>query len=223
MAESLRERILTGEFPPGASLTSSEQLADEYGVSRLTLREAVNILEADGLLRVRRGPGGGAFVQAPDTHAITRALESLMRFERATVEQLIDVRLVIEPYAASLAAASATDVDVEHMRESVNRMRESLVQSSESAAVYDDWFAENLYFHSCIARAAQNPVVRVLCESLHGVVGSRGVKIRRSERLRSVEEHEEILRLIMERNALGAADAVRAHIERSLYLRRKYL
>ncbi|HEY8217925.1 MAG TPA: FCD domain-containing protein [Acidimicrobiia bacterium] len=219
VAESLRERILDGEFAPDALLPATEALVDEYGVSRPTVREALNVLEADGLVRLRRGPGGGAIVQAPDSVAITRSLESLLRFEGTTIEQLMEVRFVVDPLAARLAAERATAEDLERISASIERQREDAVRTS-----HEEWFTENLHFHWLIAAAAHNPVVRVLSESLHDIVltGGLRVPVEEHERDRSIAEHEAVLRCIAARDADGAERRLREHLERSMRLRREY-
>jgi len=219
VAESLRERILEGEFAPDELLPSPDVLTDEYGVSRPTLREALNVLEADGMIRLRRGPGGGATVQAPDSVAITRSLESLLRFEGTTMEQLMEVRMVVDPLAARLAAERATNDDLVRIADSVECQRQPEVLESHEA-----WFAENLAFHWAIAAASHNPVVRVLSESLHDIVlaGGLRVPVDVTERRRSVEEHEAIYVAIAARDGVGAEREVLGHLERSMSLRRQY-
>jgi GntR family transcriptional repressor for pyruvate dehydrogenase complex len=219
VAESLRERILEGEFEPDELLPSSDQLLEEYGVSRSTLREALNHLEAEGLVRLRRGPGGGAIVQAPDSVAITRSLESLLRFEGTTIEQLMEVRMVVDPVAARLAAERATEEDLTRIADSIDCQRQPDILQS-----HEDWFAENLSFHWAIAAASHNPVVRVLSESLHDIVLKGGLRVPVDvvERRRSVEEHEAIYAAIVAHDGTGAEREMRGHLERSMSLRQKY-
>jgi DNA-binding FadR family transcriptional regulator len=220
VAESLRERILTGEFPPDSLLPATDALLDEYGVSRPTVREALNVLEADGLVRLRRGPGGGAVVQAPDSVAITRSLESLLRFEGTTIEQLMEVRLVVDPLAARLAAERATPEDLAKIAASVERQRRPDVLTS-----HEEWFAENLYFHWSIAAASHNPVVRVLSESLHDIVlmGGLRVPVEEAERAQSIRDHQAISECIAAGDADGAEQRLREHLERSMHLRHRYM
>jgi GntR family transcriptional repressor for pyruvate dehydrogenase complex len=219
VAESLRERILTGEFAPDAYLPPADDLIVEYGVSRPTLREALNVLEADGLVRLRRGPSGGAIVQAPDSVAITRSLESLLRFEGTSIEQLMEVRLVVDPVGVRMAAERATPDDLDRLRASLDRQRHQSVVASHEA-----WFEENLYFHWALAAASHNPVIRVLSESLHDIVltGGIGVEMTQGERERSIADHQAVYACIEARDADGAESALREHLDRSLYLRRKY-
>ena len=220
VADTLRERILTGEFPPDSLLPPTEALLDEYGVSRPTVREALNVLEGDGLVRLRRGPGGGAIVQPPDSVAITRSLESLLRFEGTTIEQLMEVRLVVDPLAARLAAARADADDLALIATSIERQRRRDVLIS-----HEEWFAENLYFHWAIAAASHNPVVRVLSESLHDIVlmGGLRVPVEESERVGSIGDHEAVYACIAAHDADGAEARLREHLERSMHLRRKYM
>jgi GntR family transcriptional regulator, transcriptional repressor for pyruvate dehydrogenase complex len=219
VADALRERILTKEVVTGSHLPSAEDLLAEFGVSRATLREALNVLESEGLVRLRRGPGGGAIVTAPDGLAITRSLDSLLRFEGTTVEQVMEVRLVVDPLAARLAAIHAEPDDLERIATSVERQRRP-----EVIAAHEVWFQENLYFHWAIAAASHNPLVRVLSESLHNIVLTGGLAIvfEESERLGSVADHAAVQERIAAGDPDGAASRVREHLERSLYLRAKY-
>jgi GntR family transcriptional repressor for pyruvate dehydrogenase complex len=219
VAETLRERILSREVPIGAHLPPADALLTEFGVSRATLREALNVLESEGLVEVRRGPGGGAIVTAPDGLAIMRSLESLLRFEGTTMEQLMEVRLVVDPLAVRLAAEEADDDDLRRIRGSVERQRKRDVLES-----HEEWFRENLYFHWAIAAASHNPLVRVLSESLHNIVLAGGIQIdfKASERRRSIDDHAAIYGCLEARDGDGAALRLQRHLERSLYLRARY-
>ncbi len=216
VAETLRERILARDYETGSHLPTPELLVGEFGVSRATLREALNVLESEGLVRLRRGPGGGAIVTAPDGLAIMRSLESLLRFEGTTVEEVMEVRLVVDPLAARLAAERADDDDLTRIRESIGRQREPGVLDS-----HERWFAENLYFHWAIAAASHNPLVRALSETLHNIVLTGGLRVEMSatERRRSIDDHEAIYERLLGRDPGGAATRTYEHLDRSLYLR----
>ena len=220
VADALRERILTKQVETGSHLPTAEELLTEFGVSRATLREALNVLESEGLVRLRRGPGGGAIVSAPDGLAITRSLDSLLRFEGTTVEQVMEVRLVVDPLAARLAARYGEPAEIERIASSVERQARPDVITA-----HEQWFQENLHFHWAIAAASHNPLVRVLSESLHNIVltGGMPVEFEESERRGSISDHAAIHERIAARDPDGAAARVREHLERSLYLRAKYI
>jgi GntR family transcriptional regulator, transcriptional repressor for pyruvate dehydrogenase complex len=220
VADTLRERILAKQVATGSHLPTADELLAEFGVSRATLREALNVLESEGLVRLRRGPGGGAIVTAPDGLAITRSLDSLLRFEGTTVEQVMEVRLVVDPLAARLAALHAEPAELALIAASVERQARPDV-----LAAHEEWFRENLHFHWTIAAASHNPLVRVLSESLHNIVLTGGMPIafEESERRGSIAGHAAIHERIAARDPDGAAATVREHLERSLYLRAKYI
>ncbi|HEY2563261.1 MAG TPA: FadR/GntR family transcriptional regulator [Acidimicrobiales bacterium] len=219
ISESLKERILSGEFPPGSYLPAAGELLEEFEVSRPTLREALNTLETDGLVRLRRGPNGGAIVQSPDNAAIIRQLGFLLRYDGTTIEQLMDVRLLVDPLAARLVAEQGTEEDIGRLRQSLERQRDPKTIRNHEA-----WFKENLYFHWAIAAGSGNPVVRVLSESLHNITLDGGLKIRvkQSERLTSIEEHEAVYTAIAEGDGDKSAEMIRQHLQRSIYLRAHY-
>jgi DNA-binding FadR family transcriptional regulator len=219
VTESLRQRILDGEFPIGELLPPAEVLTEDYGVSRPTLREALNTLEADGLVRLRRGRGGGAIAQAPNPGAIIRSMEWLLRFEGTTVEQILEVRHTVDPLAARLAAERADSEELTTIADSVERQGLPEVLGSQEA-----WFQENLRFHQAIATGAHNPLIRVLFDSLHHIVLTTGqwVPMKRSEREASVKQHRAIYEAIAARHAHEAEHLVRDHLARSLALRQRY-
>jgi GntR family transcriptional regulator, transcriptional repressor for pyruvate dehydrogenase complex len=220
IAESLKDRILSGEFPPGSYLPPAGDLLEEFGVSRPTLREALNALETDGLVRLRRGPNGGAIVQSPDNAAIIRQLGFLLRYAGTTIEQLMDVRLLVDPLAGRLVAETGSAEGIELIRQSLVRQHALKPTSS-----HEEWFKENLYFHWAIASASGNPVVRVLSESLHNISLDGGLKVRfkRSERDRSIDEHQAVFDAIVDGDGDRAAEMIRLHLERSIYMRAHYL
>ena len=148
-----------------------------------------------------------------------RSLASLLRFEGTTIEEVMVVRLVVDPFAASLAAEHADAGDLERIRASVERQRRPEVLES-----HEQWFEENLHFHWAIAAASHNPLVRVLSESLHNIVLTGGLRIvvQTSERARSVDDHVAVYERIAAHDADGAAEHLRRHLERSLYLRAMY-
>ena len=144
----------------------------------------------------------------------------MLRYAGTTIEQLMDVRLLVDPLAARLVAERGSPDGVELIRQSLIRQHALKPTSS-----HEEWFKENLYFHWAIASASGNPVVRVLSESLHNISLDGGLKIRfkRSERDRSIDEHEAVFDAIVEGNGDKAADMLRRHLERSIYMRAHYL
>ena len=108
VAVALREDIERAGWPIDSVLGSEAELIERYDVSRAILREAVRILEHDGAVRTKRGPGGGLVVTAPDSAAIVRAAGLALEHDKVTPQQLVDVRSALEVAAARMTAESVT-------------------------------------------------------------------------------------------------------------------
>ena len=103
IADDLRDTIVRGA-EPGSELPREQELIHRYGVSKPTVREALRILEVEGLVTVRRGINGGAFVAEPSMNALGRAFSVMLRRDSVTLADVFIARQVIEPAAARLAA-----------------------------------------------------------------------------------------------------------------------
>jgi GntR family transcriptional regulator, transcriptional repressor for pyruvate dehydrogenase complex len=106
VADQLREVILT-EYADGDLIGSEDDLVERFGVSRPTLRQAIRMLQTDGLLRVRRGNSGGFFASTPSVQTVARAASLLLRQEGATTEHVDEVSRLTAPAVAARAATNA--------------------------------------------------------------------------------------------------------------------
>lgn len=157
---SLRGAIVRGDLPAGHRLPSEPELAQQLGVSRPMLREALKALEVSGYLEVRRGYGGGRFVSAPEPeefHAITAAPLSTMQVEP---QHVMDVRLAVEPMAARLAAQGGDTADLGLA------LRRLAVAGSRPARTVEAIVA----CHAALVEASGNPVFVAVFESLRGPI-----------------------------------------------------
>jgi GntR family transcriptional repressor for pyruvate dehydrogenase complex len=105
IAGRIRRAIADGTLEPGSQLSAQPELAEEQGVSAPTMREALRILETEGLIGVRRGVHGGAYVKAPNLTAVARQLGMFLQIQGATMRDLYEARMVFEPAAVGLLAA----------------------------------------------------------------------------------------------------------------------
>ncbi|HNI35288.1 MAG TPA: GntR family transcriptional regulator, partial [Microthrixaceae bacterium] len=97
LAVELRDRILNGELAEGERLPVEDDLVEQFGVARSTLREALRVLESQGLITIRRGRGGGPVVTHPDLAPISMALAVSLQLQGTTVADLDEARRLIEP------------------------------------------------------------------------------------------------------------------------------
>src|ERR1700712_21997 len=104
LANELRERILSGDFPEGTPLPPERELVVQTRMSRTTVREALRVLEVQGLVRIKAGRAGGAFVQRPGEESVAGSLDLLIRGRRLRLASVHETREAIEPSCARLAA-----------------------------------------------------------------------------------------------------------------------
>jgi DNA-binding FadR family transcriptional regulator len=121
VADDLRRRIITGEFAPGELLPFEAELAKKYGISRATIREAMAVLQSESLISVRRGAGGGARVLRPDITSATRYTGQLLQSLGATIKDVYEARLMMEPPVVRKFAATRSAADVLALREIIDQ------------------------------------------------------------------------------------------------------
>jgi len=159
IADRIEHAIYDGRLQAGDKLPPERQLVREFSSSRVAVREALRTLEHRGLLEVRQGATGGYFVRAADTGLLLRDFHTLLRRGRVSVTHLVEVRLLLEPEVARLAALRATDVDLKMLRQAIDE-RSDVAPGDRSARLID------LGFHRRLAEAAQNPVHALLAHAL---------------------------------------------------------
>src|SRR6202142_4536054 len=113
LANELRESILSGEFLEGTSLPPERDMVVQTRMSRTTVREALRILEVQGLVRIKTGRSGGAFVQRPDGDSVANSVSLLIRGRQIRMAALLETREGVEPMCALLAAKYRTDEDLD--------------------------------------------------------------------------------------------------------------
>src|SRR6478609_4152275 len=126
IAEQIRTAILTGRVKAGERLSPERELAEQFGVSRVTVRDALRSLEAMGLIEVRVGARGGAFVTAPTGSKVAQAMSDMMMMAVISPEDVVESRLIVELGTVTLACARATDEDLAALRELAERGKSAL-------------------------------------------------------------------------------------------------
>lgn len=150
LAHQLRERILSGSIPEGAALPPERELVEQTQLSRATVREALRILEVQGLLRIKAGRAGGAFVRKPDPQSVADSVELLVRGRSIRLNALHQTREAVEPSCAVLAARHRTEADLEEL-DAANLD----IDTDEMPA----FLAANIRWHIAVARASQNELL----------------------------------------------------------------
>ena len=223
VARTIREQILSGELSQGDSLASEAELTVRFGVSRTTLREALRILETEGLIKVRRGRAGGATVLQPTADRAAYHFGLVLQRRRATMEDIARARGVLEPVCAGLCAAREDHVRVAAELAELVEDCARLVDSDDP----DAFPAAGLRVHNAILDSCGNETLRLLSQALgcvwvhterrllatiHTVAGYPS----RDERLRIAHDLGLVAALIAAGDRLGAEHAMREHARRVL-------
>jgi len=164
IADSIREQIAAGALSAGSPLPNEGELMGHFAVARPTAREALRILEAEGLIEVVRGARGGARVRAPDLRAAARQCAVLLQLQGTTLAEVYEVRLMLEPAAARLASERGPRRDAAAALETVIDEEERAFDQVASLA------EQAIRFQETLVEVAGNPTLAMLVRLLHELV-----------------------------------------------------
>ena len=208
MAQTLQQHILSGHYPGGSQLPPQRELARQLGISRASLREALSMLEALGLVEIQ--PGKGVRINGPHSgRARMHRAYATPALGTLSPRQLIELRLVLEPGWAALAAVRADDSGLRQLQWTQSQLAHALARSDLLAAADAD-----LQFHLLLAQLSGNPGLVAMARQLE-------LAISHSLRLpfawsgaddQPVREHDAIVQAVCAGDAPGAAGAMRAHL-----------
>ena len=210
ITNALIRYIAENDLRGGDQLPSERELVQMIGASRLPLREAVSVLKGLGILEARHGKG--VFVKKLDPAAIFSMLSPLLRV-RAGIDlhHLFEVRLLLETGIAALAAEHHADENLEVLENEADAMRASVRNRA-------DFVTHDKTFHQELARATGNPVFRVFTASLTDLLAELHERYRDNVQYRkaALEEHQQILDAVRQRDAEAASAAIRRHLTNAL-------
>ncbi len=159
IARRIKKAISEGRLVSGEKLPAERDLAQRSKASRVSVREAYRSLEELGLIFVKRGAEGGAFISDVDHEPVSRSLSFMLRLGRTSHEELTEARLLIEPPVARLAARRASEEDIEQLRELL-RKQEAALKGDGDPRQYD------LQFHRLVAECAKNLPLKIVMNSV---------------------------------------------------------
>lgn len=207
IVKQIQGRILCGDLKVGDRLPPERELADQFQVSRTAVREAVKALCEQGLVDVH--PGRGTFITNNQSRAVRNSLGLMIQIGQAEGSaSLVQVREILEPEIAALAALQAGDEHISAMRDAVAAM---------DAAITDpETFIEaDLDFHLALAEATHNPLILALIDSIVDLLREQRTRIFYVEGgpERGQVHHKLILDAMVQRNPEAAREAMRVHLQ----------
>lgn len=211
IVEQIRLLMRQGQLKPGDRLPPERDLCERFGVSRVTVREALRMLESAGLVEIRVGARGGAFVTAPSSNRVGEGLADLLTLSVISAADVTEVRMVLEVGIVPLVCERATEDDLAKL--------DKICERSE-VALRDGVYTMDmsLEFHTAVAQATHNPALEMLVESFRGPI------LMSLEEAREVapemgglgtKEHERFVEAVRSRDADAAARIMREHLART--------
>lgn len=201
VADHLRGEIVSGVRSIGSTLPVERELIEAYGVSRPTLREALRILETEGLLKVTRGVTGGATVIGPSLTLATHAVGMILQAKGTHLVDVQVARSIIEPPAVRMLAANRSEDDLRVLREVLDVERAMLSGSEFPFAA--------MQFHETLMARCGNDTINVFSQILHEIHQGAAImfssvgNVKGSWR-RTLNAHEVLLQLIEDRHGVAA-------------------
>lgn len=216
IADQIRRAILGGKLSEGERLPPERELAEQFGVSRVSVRDALRVLEAMGLIEVRVGARGGAFVTAPTGSLVEQTISDMMIMQVLAPEDIVEARLIVELGTVTLATARATEENLAALRDLDVRAREALAARTYTREISWD-------FHRLLAVAAQNTAVEGMTRSFRNSLSMHRIRTREGVRghERTVEEHGRILQAIERRDGTTARRELAGHLLRGTGLEKR--
>lgn len=204
--DHLRELIDSGRIAPGTRLPSERELCRQLGISRVSLREALRVLESMGYVEVRRGHG--TFIRAVPSPAAS-GLEDWLQAHDDLVTKLFELRLLVEPGVGALVAARADAAVLERLDATIEEMQEA-AQADDLPRV----IAADAEFHHILGHGTQNTVIGDLMEqAMHATGEERRASLAiPGQTARAIVGHRAILQAIAEGDAEGARRAMEQHL-----------
>lgn len=202
--EQLLQYILETPYEVGTKIPNEFELAKIFDVGRSTIREAVKLLISKGILEVRRGSGTYVISTTPAT-LDPLGLQKLGEDKMSIAIDLVDVRLMIEPAMAEMAARNATDEDIEKLRKCCDLVEENILNDKS-------YIQADIDFHVCVAECSKNKVVEQLIPIIDTAVMMLINVTHKKLKQETIETHRAIVDAIAERDPIGAKTAMMMHM-----------
>lgn len=207
-----RQQILSGQMKEGDTIPSERELASQFGVSRVPVREALRILEYIGIIS---NGVDGMIIQRVDVQLFTPGANFATEITQETIENLFEVRIFLESAAAYYAALRHTDEDIEQIRNAITAMSAAIDDPDADSEAFT---RSSHAFHLRVIAAAKNPVLENLYRSLYDLLEISKQYTMRPESVSdsTLMDHEAILYKIESGNADDASKYMKFHLSRAL-------
>jgi GntR family transcriptional repressor for pyruvate dehydrogenase complex len=218
VAQRIVRDVVRGGMKPGDLLPAERSMLETYETGRGTLREALRLLEFQGVIALKPGPRGGPVLLNPDASYLASTLVLLMQLNDAPFRTIVEVRSAMEPMISSLAATRMSSESLDELYSTIEQMRENL----------DDqqlFLEANKGFHDIIAWSSGNALFGYIVDSLLGIMDGTviGIDYPGPRRAAILKAHDEIFQALKARDPVASEQRMREHIDAYVtYAERKF-
>lgn len=215
IANQIRELVANGKLKPGDRLPAERELSAKFNVSRNTLREALRALELSGMIELRKGATGGAFVLPGSSGVIVNGLRDLYHLGAITPQHLTEARIWISSVVVRVACERLTEQDLQQLEENV-----AAAAAAQKAGNFEERAELHNQFHILLASATRNPIIQITVESMMEVMRQFIKVIGPSENPYTLPSRRRLLKHLRDRDADAAEQEMTKFLQR---LEIKYL
>ena len=205
--DALKENILAGKFKEGDCLPTQELLAQQFGVSRTVMREALNKLSSLGLIESHQGRG--TFIRSPDAKVVMEPMFHALMLDETSTRELIETRYYLEPIIARLAAKDAEPQQITALQELIGLMEQHYRHGDIEAFARED-----LAFHLTLAECSKNSILQRILGIIRDMLLDFIVKLKRTPGTpeQAIADHKKILAAVIQKDPDLAEQAMQRHI-----------
>ncbi len=210
IVDQIKEAVYQKRFKVGDKLPSERELTEQFQTSRVTVREALRTLEYSGILEIKRGVDGGAFVRDPHTKFVNDFLQDMFFMGNIQVPHLTEARMAVEPFAAKVACERISSSALDQIGQNIADTEECVKRNN-----FKDARLLNLEYHRLIAQASANPVIFFLVDSIMDIMEKNISSIPLSSKPveSTLHYHEEIYQAMKSLDSERVQDLMRHHIK----------
>lgn len=207
IVQQVRNNIINGKLSVGDRLPSERVLAEQFGVSRNTLRKAINSLVQLGLVIVKKGSTGGAFISQEGGSTISTAIQDMYSFGNISIEELTEARKILTTAVVRQACERCTAEDIQALEENVRKVKKALEQQD-----IEERTSLNINFYQLLGRAAKNQVLTILMDAVGKVIVHFAYSTGLAEPAFFLPVRYKIIECLYSRDAVAAEEAIAQHL-----------
>lgn len=207
VCDQIRQQLASGQLRPGDRLPGDRELAEQFGTSRSSVREALRSLEAAGLVEVRTGVNGGFFIHSGDAGGLTQSVQDMVSLGRVPIADVTEARIELMGVAIRLACARASEAELDAIEADIDHHTALFEQGQGSRST-----RSVIEFYRLIARATHNAVIVMMVDALSEIIRTLLARVDPQPRQDIIQVRRTVLALMRKRQAEAAVAAMAAHL-----------